>query len=134
MQNTDKTFSITRICSDEEGVSYFEDVLIPLEDKGALGFMSALHGAQGVIFREVGAEYASGWHTPSSPLYLIVIDGEIEIETGRHQIRVFGPGAVILATDLIGRGHSTRAVAGRPVRSLVVPDVKLPQVNVTRTS
>jgi quercetin dioxygenase-like cupin family protein len=87
-----------------------------------------------VIFREVGADYASGWHTPPSPLYLIVMDGEIQIETGRHQIRVFGPGAVILAMDLIGRGHSTRAVAGRPVRSLVVPDVQLQQANETRNS
>lgn len=124
MEKTDKTFVITRVCADDEGVSYFEDERIALEDKGALGFMSALHAAPGVIFRQVEADYASGWHTPPSPLYLVVLDGEIEIETGRHEIRAFGPGSVILAMDLAGRGHFTRATGARPVRSLVVPSVQ----------
>lgn len=53
-----------------------------------------------------------------------MLDGAIEIETGRGEVRVFGPGAVILAMDLAGRGHSTRAVGGRPVRSIVVPGVQ----------
>jgi hypothetical protein len=111
---------IVMIASDAAGNSYFKDETVKLTDKGKFGRFSELQPAPGILFREAGADYNSGWHAVPNPVYLIILDGKIEIEVGTGEKRVFGPGSVIHAVDTAGKGHITYSVSDEPVRSILV--------------
>ena len=111
---------ITRIYSGTDGESHFEDVEIPLQDRGVIGAISALHPATGIAFRETEGSYDFGFHTAPRRQYIVNLDAAVELETGDGTKRVIGAGEILLAEDTTGRGHISRAVDGRPRRSLVV--------------
>ncbi|MBS1188312.1 MAG: hypothetical protein H6R10_104 [Rhodocyclaceae bacterium] len=110
---------VTRIY-EEGGESRFCDHEIPLLPRDKFGLFSAAVPAPEIFFRETGADYDSGWHTVPYSLYLVILEGSVEIETSDGRKAVLGPGAVILAEDQAGKGHRTRAVGGQAVRSIMV--------------
>ena len=85
-----------------------------------IGAISALQNATGIAFRETEGSYDFGFHKAPRRQYIINLDAAVELETGDGTKRVIGPGEVLLAEDTTGRGHISRAVAGRPRRSIVV--------------
>jgi hypothetical protein len=101
-------FPITRIYSDKNGDSHFEVTLIPLEEAGTIGRLSERLPANGVIFREVELSYDYDFHTAPQRQYIVLLDGEIEIETSLGDKRVFKAGEVLLLEDTSGKGHRTR--------------------------
>ena len=46
--------------------------------------------------------------------------GAVEIEVGDGTKRILGTGDILLAEDTTGQGHISRAVAGKPRRSLFI--------------
>jgi quercetin dioxygenase-like cupin family protein len=74
-------FHITKVYSDSEGDSHFEDLEVPLKEAGSIGRLSDVLPAGGVIFREVEPAYDWDFHTAPQKQYIILLDGEIEIET-----------------------------------------------------
>lgn len=50
------------------------------------------------------------WHGVTSPRFLIVLSGLLEIELGDGSKRRFGPGEFFLAEDMRGSGHISRNV------------------------
>lgn len=111
---------ITRLYTGEDGQSHFEEVDIPLEDAGEIGRLSEAEPATGIIFRETGPEYNYDWHNAPRPQYIIMLEGEVDVEIGDGTVRRFGPGDVLLAEDTTGRGHISRAVDNRPRKSIFV--------------
>ncbi len=107
-------FQITRIYSDANGDSHFEDIIIPLKDAGPIGFLSETQFAKEIIFRDVDPSYDYDFHTAPQKQYIILLDGEIEIETSLGDRRCFKPGEVLLAEDTTGKGHKTKNIS--PVR------------------
>src|SRR6478735_4296698 len=103
-------FSVTRVYSDAAGDSHFEDVIIPLAEAGSIGRLSAAIPAKAVIFREVEPTYDWSFHTAPEKQYIILLDGEIEIETSLGDKRTFKAGEVLLMEDTTGKGHKTRNV------------------------
>ena len=101
-------FNVTRIYSDDEGDSHFEDITIPLTDAGSIGKLSDGIAAKEIIFREVLPSYDYDFHTAPQKQYIILLDGEIEIETSLGDKRTFKPGEVLLVEDTTGKGHKTR--------------------------
>jgi len=101
-------FNVTRIYSDGEGDSHFEDVTIPLTDAGSIGKLSDGIAAKEIIFREVVPSYNYDFHNAPQKQYIILLDGEIEIETSLGDKRTFKPGEVLLVEDTTGKGHKTR--------------------------
>lgn len=101
-------FTLVRIYSDDKGESHFEDVSVPLKDGGIVGQLSAGISTDKIIFREVEPAYDWDFHTAPQRQYIILLDGEIEIETSLHQKRKFKGGDVLLVEDITGRGHKTR--------------------------
>src|SRR5829696_1008158 len=101
-------FTIVKIYSDEKGESYFEDINIPLKDGGNIGKLSEALPASSVIFREVEPSYDWDFHTAPHRQYIILLDGEIEIETSLGEKRIFKAGEVLLVEDTTGKGHKTR--------------------------
>lgn len=101
-------FTLTRVYSDRNGDSHFENVTIPLEEAGSIGRLSAVIPATGVVFREVEPSYDWNFHTAPQKQYIILLDGEIEIETSLGDKRSFKAGEVLLMEDTTGKGHKTR--------------------------
>ena len=111
---------VTRIYTGDDGESHFEDVEIELADRGAMGRISELVAAQGVIFREVDGDYDLDFHNAPRRQYVVNLTGSVELETGDGTQRVLGPGEILLAEDTTGRGHRSVAVDGRPRRCLFI--------------
>ena len=112
---------ITRIYSGDDGESHFEDVEIPLRQLGgAIGALSKLETATGVVFRETQGDYDYDFHNAPRRQYVINLDASVEIEIGDGSKRVLGPGEILLAEDTTGRGHISRAVDAEPRRSIFI--------------
>lgn len=101
-------FKITRVYSDKNGDSRFEDVTIDLKEAGEIGFLSEKIPAKDVIFRSVNPTYDYNFHTAPQRQFIILLDGEIEIETSTGEKRTFGGGDILLMEDMEGKGHKTR--------------------------
>ncbi len=112
-------FQVTRLYSGPDGESHFEDLEIPLEDKGSYIQGSELMKASGIRFRERGTITESDWHNVPRRQFVITIEGETEIEIGDGTKRRFGPGDILLAEDTTGRGHISRGVK-LPRKNIIV--------------
>ena len=115
-----KTMKVLRIYTGPDNKSHFEDVQIPLKDGGKVGFLSELTKASGVLFRETGGDYNYDFHTAPRRQYVVNLEGEVEIEVGDGTKRIVRAGEVLLAEDTTGQGHISRAVAGKPRKSLFI--------------
>src|SRR5215203_1432743 len=113
-------FTITRVYSDAAGESHFEDVSIPLQEGGAIGKLSEGIPAREIFFREVEPSYDYDFHTAPERQYIILLDGEIEIETSLGAVRTFKGGEILLVEDVTGKGHKTRNRTPVPRRSIFV--------------
>lgn len=111
---------ILRVYSGNDGESHFEDVEVTLKDLGHIGKLSKLEQATGVMFRTTGGDYEYGWHCAPRRQYVINLDAAVELEVGDGSVRRLEAGSVLLAEDLTGRGHISRAVDGKPRTSIFV--------------
>ena len=55
-----------------------------------------------------------GWHNTPKRHCIIILSGEVELTVGDGTERRLGPGDVLLAEDVTGRGHLTRVIGGKP--------------------
>lgn len=113
-------FKITRIYTDLQGDSRFEDVLISLHDHGAIGFLSEAQQAGTIIFRKVVREYDYEFHNAPARQYIALMDGAVEIENSLGEVRVFKTGDVLLVEDTTGKGHRSRNVVPEVRSSLFI--------------
>lgn len=111
-------YPITRIFSDDAGESHFEDLKIPLNENGEIGFLSEKQAVSGIIFRKVKPDYDFDFHQAPARQYIILQEGAIEIETSLGEKRIFEPGNVLLVEDTSGKGHRTRNLK-KAVRSSI---------------
>lgn len=115
-----RTMTVVRIYTGPDNRSHFEDVQIPLQSTGKIGFISELMQATGIVFRETGGDYNYDFHTAPRRQYVVNLEGEVEIEVGDGSKRILRSGDVLLAEDTTGQGHISRAVAGKPRKSLFI--------------
>jgi quercetin dioxygenase-like cupin family protein len=101
-------FNITRVYADENGDSRFEDIAKPLNSGGDIGFMSEPEAVETIIFRKVVPGYDYDFHRAPARQYIILVDGEIQIETSLGEKRQFRAGDILLVEDTTGKGHRTR--------------------------
>jgi hypothetical protein len=100
--------SITRLYTGSDGQSHLEAL-----DPATHPELTKLQATKGVVFRTTPAGYFLDWHNAPRRQYVITLTGEVEIGLGDGTTHRFGPGHVILAEDLTGRGHTTRVVGGQ---------------------
>ena len=75
---------------------------------------------QGVIFLDTTATYVRDWHNAPHRQFMIVLEGEAEIEIGDGTKRRLGAGDILLAEDITGHGHITRNVGNKPRKSVII--------------
>lgn len=113
-------FAVTRVYSDGNGDSRFEDIQIPLEEGGTIGFLSEAQKAGTVIFRKVVSRYDYDFHNAPARQYIILLDGTIEIETSLGDKRYFEGGNVLLVEDVSGKGHKTKNITQQMRSSIFI--------------
>jgi hypothetical protein len=106
---------IVRIYTGDDGQTHFEDLPLPAAESKS----EALKAGADLVFRCFPADYFSDWHTAPRRQYIFILVGQMEIGIGDGTKRRFGPGDVVLADDLTGRGHTTRSVGGPRVSATV---------------
>jgi len=115
-----KMIRIVRIYTGPDNQSHFEDVDVPLKAAGKTGFLSEMVKAKGVVFRQTEGDYNYEFHTAPRRQYVVNLEGEVEIEVGDGAKRILRSGDILLAEDTTGQGHISRAVAGKPRKSLFI--------------
>ena len=108
---------ITRLYTGEDGQSHFEELDM---DAGEYPW-GELRTATGVMFRYDEPGKFIDWHVAPRRQFIITLSGVVEIGLGDGSLRRFGAGNVMLADDLTGQGHTTRAVGDEPRISVAIP-------------
>src|SRR5262245_58508405 len=91
--------AIIRLYTGDDGETHAEELALDAHAE-----LTALHGAKGVVFRTMPVGHFSDWHVAPRRQYVITLAGQGEVELidgSRYRV---GPGDVILAEDLTGRG------------------------------
>ncbi len=108
--------SIARLYTGDDGQSHIEEMSPELHPE-----LANLQSADGIVFRTFEPGYFSDWHTAPRRQFVITLEGEVEIGLGDGTLHRFGPGHAMLAEDLTGQGHTTRAVGGGPRVTATIP-------------
>lgn len=105
-----------RVYTGADGQSHFEEIEVEIDK---------LQPGEGIVFRQVDADYINSWHTAPQRQYVINLAGESEVEVGDGSIRRLGPGDIYLADDTSGQGHISRAIGNQPRIFVTVPINKM---------
>ena len=60
------------------------------------------------------------WHNADAPMYVITLNGEMEVEIEGGRRQRFGSGSVRLAEDTTGTGHVSRVLGDEPWQFVVL--------------
>lgn len=99
-------FIVTSMYTGSDGLTHFRDKAVKAGE---------LEKAAGVVISRISANPArpSDWHNAPHRRYVVPLSGRFEVEGDGGIIKSFGPGEILLAEDLTGKGHKTRAVGGK---------------------
>ena len=92
-----------------------------LDTEGAHGLASPVEQTPGISFRMVKAGSFLDFHTAPRRQYSISLTGSVEIGLPDGTLKQYGPGAVLLAEDLTGTGHSTRVIGDEDRFTIIIP-------------
>lgn len=111
---------ITHILADANGETHFGELDIPLHDSGAIGLLSQLQPATGIIFRETPGTNNYDWHNTPRRQYVIMLERGVDFTVSDGETRRFASGDVVLLEDTTGKGHVSKAVNGQRRKSIFV--------------
>ena len=110
---------ITRIYADATGESRFEDLDLPTVEAPA-GLQSQVMSVGKLFVRESPGGGDQGWHCAPRKVLVVPLSGEVEVEVSSGESRRFGPGDILLAEDVDGKGHRTRTITADPRKTLFI--------------
>lgn len=114
------TIQITRIFTDSQGDSNFEDFSVELQDQGSIGFLSKGVEVTSIVFRQVAAGYDYDFHNAPNRQYIILLDGGVEIHSSKGEVRTFPTGSILLVEDVQGKGHKTKNLENKLRTSIFI--------------
>jgi quercetin dioxygenase-like cupin family protein len=109
-----------RLYSGSDGQSHLEE-MSPAFTPGQFAEQSAMQPAAGISFSRMKPGTFVDWHNAPRRQYVITLAGAVEIGLGDGSVQRFGPGEGLLAEDLTGKGHTTRAVGNEPRITVTIP-------------
>jgi hypothetical protein len=109
-----------RIYTGPDGETHFEDVELSTAEERGESVLSAPIQAASVIFRRTSKDQNADWHPAPRRQFVVTLSGEAEIVASDGEVRRVGPGSIMLAEDLTGKGHITRGVGNVDRLSLFI--------------
>lgn len=113
-------FKYVRLYTGDDGLSHFEDVEVELSQAGEASLLSETLKVSGLNFRRNLMSYNLDYHPAPRRQFIVNLTGGVEITASDGEVRVFGPGSIMLAEDITGKGHISKAVGTEERLSLFV--------------
>jgi hypothetical protein len=113
--------SVTRIFTGADGQTHAEEIDVKLLPGGSSGELSEMLKVTGLQFRRQAPNYFVDWHPAPQRQYVITLSGRGEIELAGGKKIPLGPGHILLAEDVTGKGHISRGVGTEDRVSLFIP-------------
>jgi len=111
---------VTRLYPGPDGKTKVEEFQIPLTPRDRVSDVSGSAALTSLQVRRTNQNYYLDWHPASRRQLVVTLSGESEIELeGGRKIRL-GPGNILLAEDITGQGHISRAVGSEERISLFI--------------
>ncbi len=126
-----QTFRKTILFTDSDGRARFRTEEIPLPEGTPEARLSRLFAAQALQLRESPVGFRSSMHCTTSPQWLFVLSGAMEIGLADGSSRIFHAGEHFYSADLLPQGavfdptvhgHWSRQVGDVPLVTLCVKD------------
>jgi len=126
---TTPTFTRVVLFTDTDGRARFRDEAVPLADGTPQSRLSALMPSGGLQLRESPVGFRSQFHVTTTPQWVFILSGAMEIGLQDGTSRVFGPGEHFYSADVLPEGahfdaavhgHWSRQVGSVPLRTLFV--------------
>ena len=114
------TFHYVRLYTGDDGLSHFEDVEVDLSQGGEASMLSETLPVTGLNFRRNQLSYNLDYHPAPRRQFVVNLTGAVEITASDGEVRVFGPGSVMLAEDTTGKGHISKAIGDEERLSLFI--------------
>ena len=113
--------SVTRIFTGADGQTHAEEIDVKLLPGGSSSELSEMIKVTGLQFRRQAPNYFVDWHPAPQRQYVITLSGRGEIELVGGKKIALGPGHILLAEDVTGKGHISRGVGTEDRISLFIP-------------
>lgn len=111
---------VTRIYTGADGQTHAEDIDVKLLP-GGTDERSETIKVTGLQFRRTSPSYFVDWHRAPQRQYVMTLRGRGEIELAGGKKVALEPGHILLAEDVTGQGHISRAVGTDDRISLFIP-------------
>lgn len=112
---------VTRLYTGEDGQTHAERYEVPLGEPRGATELSVPVEVESLQFRRTSPAYDLPFHNAPRRQYVITLSGESEVELGDGtKIRLY-PGHILLAEDVDGQGHISRAIGDKDRISLFIP-------------
>lgn len=108
--------AVFRLYTGDDGHSHIED-----QSPNSHPALTSEQATDHIVFRELEAGTFMDWHNAPRRQYVILLSGQMEIGLNDGSRRQFGAGDALLASDLTGSGHTTKAVGDGTALVAVVP-------------
>ncbi|MFV0681158.1 hypothetical protein [Ottowia sp.] len=116
--------TLPTLYTDTDGRARFRDDPVPLTEGTPAARLSSLMASGGCQFRHSPVGFASDFHCTTTPQWLVVLQGRMEIGLQDGSTRVFGPGQCFYSNDTLPVGATFDAqLHGH--RSCLLGDVPL---------
>jgi mannose-6-phosphate isomerase-like protein (cupin superfamily) len=114
--------TVTRMYTGPDGQTHAGEIVVDLAAVPRLEHYERSETVKvtGSVFQRWSPGYENDWHPASHRQYLIVLSGRGEIEISNRQKIPLEPGRILLAEDVTGKGHITRAVGREDCITLLV--------------
>jgi hypothetical protein len=123
------TFTRVVLFTDTDGRARFREEPVPLAEGTPQSRLSALMPSGGLQLRESPVGFRSQFHVTTTPQWVFILAGAMEIGLQDGTSRVFGPGQHFYSADLLPEGavfdaavhgHWSRQVGEVPLQTLFV--------------
>lgn len=121
--------------TDADGRARWRDEELPLSEGSPAARLSALAESGGVQWRCSPVGFKSDFHCTTTPQWLVVLQGSMEIGLQDGSTRLFGPGEYFYSNDILPagatfdpqvHGHRSRQVGPQTLVTLFVRSQRAP--------
>ena len=123
------TFTQVTLFTDTDGRARFREQALALPEGTPSAMLSALMPTSGMQLRHSPIGFRSSFHVTTTPQWVFILKGRMEINLQDGSARVFGPGEHFYSADTLPpgarfdpalHGHWSRALGDEPLVTLFV--------------
>ncbi len=129
IDSTQSALRQTLLYTDAQGRAQFKEALLALSEGTEAARLSPLAASGGYQFRQSPVGFRSNFHCTTTPQWLVVLSGAMEIGLQDGSVRVFQAGERFYSNDTLPEGatfdatlhgHCSRQVGDAPLVTLFV--------------